>query len=377
MHVGPEGVRHDAGIQDPARHVEAEVRAVPDVDPESARHRLLHHRMQAPGSVDEPARVTGERVGQDVARPQELDHLGEHRVGVRRPADPLGQRPELAEVNVQGEPGVPTDPGAEPEHLQPPARDAADLRVGLDAPDQIRVLPRGADSRPDVDAVRPVQGRVVVPLQAPDEVGGEERVDAARRGLDHELAEPGQGHAARATLVDQRGDARADSDHVGLETESPGDVLVDVGVRVDEAGQDQSVMDVDDLGRRRPGEVCRHRGDPAVPHGDVERAVDPAGRIDDPAPAKQEIVLRHASAPPVWHGLYATRVRDRNAAVAGVVMASPLRRTRAGRAKWTNQQALDWKPRQPAVGAPCSASRLRRRPTGPGPPPTPSRCSSG
>ena len=50
-------------------------------------------------------------------------------------------------------------------------------------------------------------------------------------------------------------------------------VQTEVGVRVDEPGQQPAAVGVDDGGAGRDGEVCAQRGDPAVPHphGPVER----------------------------------------------------------------------------------------------------------
>src|SRR5262249_2829669 len=151
-------------------HVEAEVRPVADVDPEPARHRLPHHRVQPAGLVDEPARVPGEGVGQDVAGPQEIEDLGQDVIGVGLAS--LGQRPEAGEGDVRGQVRAGADAGGQPEDLDAPAGQAADLGVRLDAPDEVAVLPRGPDGGVDVDAVGPVEGRVVVALQASDEVGG-------------------------------------------------------------------------------------------------------------------------------------------------------------------------------------------------------------
>ena len=67
---------------------------------------------------------------------------------------------------------------------------------------------------------------------------------------------------------------------VGVLTRPPLGLLVqtEVGVRVDEPGQQPTAVGVDDGGAGRDGEVCTQRSDPAVPdpHGPLER--DPLDR---------------------------------------------------------------------------------------------------
>ena len=43
---------------------------------------------------------------------------------------------------------------------------------------------------------------------------------------------------------------------------------------------------------RRPGQVLGDRGDAAIAHGDIEKAVEALGRIDDAAAAQHEVVGR-------------------------------------------------------------------------------------
>jgi hypothetical protein len=80
------------------------------------------------------------------------------------------------------------------------------------------------------------------------------------------------------------------ADHVGLEAESAGDVLVDVSVSVDEPRQDELIADVDDLAGVTSAEGRSHRGDPSRAHRDIERTVEVLGRVDDAATLEQEVV---------------------------------------------------------------------------------------
>lgn len=135
----------------------------------------------------------------------------------------------------------------------------------------------------------PVQLRVKVPLQPADEVGGDEAQDAGARGVGDEVAKPGDGHAARPALVDDRRDCRADPNHVGRQAEPAGDVLVDVRVRVDQAGGDDFSGRVEHLFRGGGGQVLLNRDDFSVSDGHVGHAVTPGGRVDHPAATQQQI----------------------------------------------------------------------------------------
>ena len=69
----------------------------------------------------------------------------------------------------------------------------------------------------------------------------------------NELAEPVEGERARAALIDHGGDTGADADEVRVEPEIARDVLVDMGVRIDEARGD------DGDPRHRSSWPSRHR----------------------------------------------------------------------------------------------------------------------
>ena len=127
-------------------------------------------------------------------------------------------------------------------------------------------------------------------LEAADEIGGNEGVAAARRLLRDEMAVAGKRHAGGAALVDQRGDAALDTDHVGVEAEAAGDVAIDMGVGVDHPRQHQLAAHVGHLPRRRGQNVLGDRRDLAAGDRHIHHAVDAGGRTDDMAALEDEIV---------------------------------------------------------------------------------------
>ena len=104
------------------------------------------------------------------------------------------------------------------------------------------------------------------------------------------MAEARQGHAGGAALVDHRGDAGMHAHHVGIQAEAAGDVMIDVGVRVDHAGKHQPPTNVDGLLGGGRQDVFLHGGDLAVADGDVHHAVDAGRGTNDVSAAKQQII---------------------------------------------------------------------------------------
>ena len=101
VHVRAQGERADPGVQRAPRHVEAEVRSVPDVHHHPALDRFPDDRMDLAGlPAHEPAGVAGERVREHVALAHDGDELAD--VFVRVDDRAIGGRPELAEVDVEG-----------------------------------------------------------------------------------------------------------------------------------------------------------------------------------------------------------------------------------------------------------------------------------
>ena len=127
VHVRAQRVRHDAGIQHLARHLEAEMRAMPDVDLEPARQRLL-----APS--DAPCRRVSTKPpgwrlnGCASTSPgfSSVDDLRQDGVGIDRRAAVGRQGPELAEVDVERQIGLAADLGrrlitSRPQRAKPPS----------------------------------------------------------------------------------------------------------------------------------------------------------------------------------------------------------------------------------------------------------------
>ena len=103
-------------------------------------------------------------------------------------------------------------------------------------------------------------------FETADQVGGQERQHAGPGRLDDVLPEAREGDATRAALVDERRDAGAHAAQVRVQAESSGHALVYVGVRVDEARQDEAAAAIDNLRIRadRRVEIGADSGDPAA-----------------------------------------------------------------------------------------------------------------
>ena len=154
----------------------------------------------------------------------------------------------------------------------------------------VAVLADGAHRMLDVDPAGAVELGIEVPFEAPDEVVGDEGEHAARRRLGDEVPEAPDGHAARPALVDQGGRRRAYPDHVRVQPELSGDVLVDVGVGVDHPGDHELARHADHLRPDAGCEIGLHRIDTARPDPDVEFAVTSRRRIDDGTPFQDRVV---------------------------------------------------------------------------------------
>src|ERR1700722_12601561 len=122
------------------------------------------------------------------------------------------------------------------DYLDTPACEASHLGMCLDSLDQIAIRLGGSHRGVDIDAVRTVQRRVIMPFEPSYQVSGEEGDDATARRFDDKVPKSGQGHATRTTLVHQGRNPRLNSAQVGIEAKSAGDVLVDMSMRVDQAG---------------------------------------------------------------------------------------------------------------------------------------------
>ena len=160
----------------------------------------------------------------------------------------------------------------------------------LDAAHQIGVVARCLDDRLHVDAARSVKVDIAVAEEPTGEIGRDEREDARLRLLDNEFAKPVEGQRARAALIHHRSHPGADADEIGVEPEITRNVLVDMGVGIDQAWRHDEPRGVDDLGLSRI-EFRRDRRDVALADSDVADGIDPILRIDNP-PALDDDVKR-------------------------------------------------------------------------------------
>src|SRR5881628_2515878 len=215
-------------------------------------------------------------------------------VGIDR--RPVLLRPEAAEVHVDRHLGGARCFLAQPQRLDAPARVAANLRVTLDALDEVAVLLDGVDRFLDVDTVRAIEADMTMSEETAHEVVRDEGIDACGGRVLDEFPEALDGERGGAALVDDGGDARANANLVRVHPEVAGDVLVDVAVRVDHAGDHELIPRVDRAsGRAR--DPRRHLRDRSVFYGDVVGTIDTRRGIDDATAADDQVELRHCVSP--------------------------------------------------------------------------------
>src|SRR5262249_17409908 len=231
LYVGTYREGHDAGIECYACRAKTQMPAAADVDARPELHRLEDERVNLAVRRDEGAGVLGERMRDDVARIEQWNHIAQHRVRIDPRAGLVG--PELTQVDVDRHPCFPRRLLAEAKRLDAPARVPSDLRVALDALDDVAMGLDGAHRLAHVDAVRTVEIDVAVPGQPADQVVGDEREDTGLCGLHDELLEPLKRERPGAALIDERRHAGANADLVRIHPEIAGHVLVHVRVRVD------------------------------------------------------------------------------------------------------------------------------------------------
>ena len=140
-------------------------------------------------------------------------------------------------MHIDRKVGATPDLGRHLDDADAPARKAADLGMGLDAANEIAVGGRRFHGGIDIDAVGAVEIGIIVSFQAADQIGREKGVGPRLRLLGNEMPETRQGHAGGAALIDQRRDAGLDADHVGIHAEAAGDILIDMGMGIDQSGQ--------------------------------------------------------------------------------------------------------------------------------------------
>ena len=131
--------------------------AVTDVDLQAAIERGLNHGMHFALAVDEAAGMARERMRQHVALAQQGDHALQDRIDVFAVGAAFGQAPELTEMHIDRQIGAASDLGRHFDDANAPARETTDLRMGLDAANDVEIgrgrLHRGVD----VDAIRAVE----------------------------------------------------------------------------------------------------------------------------------------------------------------------------------------------------------------------------
>jgi len=91
-------------------------------------------------------------------------------------------------------------------------------------------------------------------------------------------------------LFDHGADALADAHLIGVDAHVR-DVLEAVHVMVDEPRSHQAPGRVEDPGAGGDGNLRRQSGDAVVADGHVENGVHAVGRIDDPPPLDDEVVV--------------------------------------------------------------------------------------
>ena len=106
-----------------------------------------------------------------------------------------------------------------------------------------------------------------------------------------------------AALVDDGGHARANANLVRVHPEVAGDVLVDVAVSVDHAGDHELIPCVDGARGRARDPRALHLCNPSVFYCDVMKTIDPGGGIDHTAAADNQVELRHCVSPHSVHTL--------------------------------------------------------------------------
>ena len=287
--IGSERSRNDAGGNGLVREAVGEVAAVADVDPQPPIKRRLDHRMHFAFAIDEATGVPREWMGQHIAGPKQRDHPCEDRIDVLTIIAALRQAPQLPEMHVDGQIGATPNLGCHFDDANAPAREAPDFGMRLDAANEVTVCDRRLHGGVDIDAIGTVEVRIVMSFQSSDQIGREESVGTRLRLLGNVVPEAGQGHAGGPALIDQRRDAGLDPDHVGIHAEAAGDILIDMGVGVDQPRQHDLAGHVDHFPCAARQDVGLHDGNLAVADGDILQAVDARRRIDDAASAQKQV----------------------------------------------------------------------------------------
>jgi hypothetical protein len=169
------------------------------------------------------------------------------------------------------------------EDFEVPAGAAADFGMGYHTAHDVSVGPARSDRCLYVHLLPAIQRWTETALHAADQIHGDEAQYEAFRRLGDEMTKPRDGHATRVALIHQSGDAGAHADHLGIQSEPPGDVLANMSMRVDHPGDDDFPRDIQHLTRRRGGKRGFDRGDDIFTNADVGDIIAPRCRVDDPS----------------------------------------------------------------------------------------------
>ena len=98
-------------------------------------------------------------------------------------------------MHIDRQIGAASDLGRHFDDANAPARETADLRMGLDAANNVEIGRRRLHRSVDIDTLRTVELRIVMALQPTDQVSRQEGINARLRRLGDEVPEAGQRHA--------------------------------------------------------------------------------------------------------------------------------------------------------------------------------------
>jgi hypothetical protein len=165
--------------------------AVADIDPQPAIECGLNHRVNIALAIDEPAGVARERMSKDVTGAEQGKHTLQNGVDVLAVGAALRKAPKLTKMNIDRQIRTAPNLGSHLNDADAPAREAANLGMRLDAANEIAVGDRSLHGRVDVDAIGPIEVRIMMSFQPADEIGREEGVSARLRLLGNEVPEAG------------------------------------------------------------------------------------------------------------------------------------------------------------------------------------------
>ena len=277
--VGADGAWHNALIERCAGYIEAEVLpSVRCVEEDAALLRFHDLGDDLAVVVEYPARVAAEQVGDDVSlfeKWEQVARYGRVVVGYAAVAD------------VYHEPDAAFGGGllCQPHHLDAQNRNGGAYGANFDTLYERPVGADDADCLIEVYVVASGDLGLVVEAGA----GDVQHTDDARVGVgDDVLREASEGVAASAAGVHYCGYAGVHSRQVGVHARLV-DAVIDVGVQVYEARNDQLVADVDDAAFGVGTYGGGYLRDCPVLNGDVHARVYALRGIYDPTAGEYEI----------------------------------------------------------------------------------------